>query len=162
LRPTKTRTRRRSARAAALAALLFAGGCGGEEATPPQPPTIEQAVAERIAATSDEIAVALDDGDVCKAAGLADDLNAQVVAAINARRIPPAFQEDLQSRANELVNAVNCPPPPAVEPEPEEEDDAGDEDGERKPKKKDKKDEQDEQDETIELPVEPPITETDG
>lgn len=32
-----------------------------------------------------------------------------MIQAINAGRIPSAFQEDLQSRANELVNTVNCP-----------------------------------------------------
>jgi len=36
-----------------------------------------------------------------------------VIEAINAGRIPPAFQEGLQARANELVNTVNCPPPEA-------------------------------------------------
>ena len=34
-----------------------------------------------------------------------------MIEAINASRIPPAFQEDLQARTNELVNTVNCPPP---------------------------------------------------
>jgi len=34
-----------------------------------------------------------------------------VIEAINAGRIPSAFQEDLQARTNELVNTVNCPPP---------------------------------------------------
>lgn len=34
-----------------------------------------------------------------------------MIEAINAGRIPPAFQEHLQARSNELVNTVNCPPP---------------------------------------------------
>jgi hypothetical protein len=38
-------------------------------------------------------------------------LNEQVIEAINAGRIPRAFQEHLQARSNELVNTVNCPPP---------------------------------------------------
>jgi hypothetical protein len=54
-----------------------------------------------------------------------------VIEAINAGRIPPAFQEDLQSRANELVNTVNCPPPPA-------EDDSGDDESKQDEKKKNK------------------------
>lgn len=78
----------------------------------------------------------MDDGDVCGAAGLADQLNDQVIEAINARRIPPAFQEDLQARANELVNTVNCPPPTV--------DEEGGDDEEQKPKK-DKKKKQEEQ-----------------
>jgi hypothetical protein len=135
-------------------ALLLAGGCGGgEENAPPPRPTIQRAVADQLASTSNAIADALDQGDVCTAAGLADDLNAQVIDAINARQIPPALQEDLQARANELVNAVNCPPPPE---EDEEEDEEGE--GKRgKGKGKDKKQE------TIELPVEPPtVTDGDG
>jgi hypothetical protein len=92
----------------------------------------------------------LDGGDVCGAAGLADELNDQVIEAINAGRIPPAFQEDLQARANELVNTVNCPPPP-------DEDDAEKED---EKKKKKKKDEQEPQEEVI--PTEPLPSLTDG
>ena len=78
----------------------------------------------------------MDGGDVCGAAGLADQLNDQVIEAINARKIPPTFQEDLQARANELVNTVNCPPP--IEDEPDEE---------QKPEKGKKKDKQEEEDE---------------
>lgn len=85
--------------------------------------------AEQLASTSDAIADALDNGDVCGAAGLADQLNDQVIEAINAGGVPPAFQEDLQSRANELVNTVNCPPTPDE-----------DEVDEKRDKKKDKKD----------------------
>jgi hypothetical protein len=149
LRPRKTRTRRRSS-GLALAVLLFAGCGGGEEAAPPPPPAIERAVARELAATSDAIAAALEQGDVCTAAGLADDLNDQVVEAINARRIPPAFQEDLQARANELVNEVNCPPPPAEE---EKEDEGENGKGKGKGKGKEK------QDESITLPILPTVTE---
>jgi hypothetical protein len=147
-RQTKTRTRWLSF--LALAALLILGGCGGGEENEPPRPTIQRAVAEQLASTSDAIADALDQGDVCTAAGLADDLNAQVIDAINARQIPPAFQEDLQARANELVNTVNCPPPPEEEEEEEKDDGKG---GKGKEKKQ----------ETIELPVEPPtVTDGDG
>jgi len=52
-----------------------------------------------------------------------------VIEAINTGRIPPAFQEDLQARANELVNTVNCP---ATTDEDEDEES-------KKHKKKDKK-----------------------
>ena len=50
--------------------------------------------------------------------------------------MPRAFQEHLQSRANELVNTVNCPPP-ATTTEADAED-AG-EKGRGKKKGKDKK-----------------------
>jgi hypothetical protein len=143
-------TRRRDrASLLAVAALLFGGCGGGTEAEPPPRPAIERATAEALAATSDSIADALDAGDVCTAAGRADDLNAQVIEAINAKKIPPAFQEDVLSRAQELVNSVNCPPPPE---EADDETDKGKDKKKEKPKKED--------DETVEVPVEPPPTET--
>ena len=60
---------------------------------------------------------------MCTAARRADDLNHQILDAVNGGQIPPAFEEDLTSRANELVNEVNCPPPvqqPTTESTPEE------------------------------------------
>jgi hypothetical protein len=111
----------------------------------PAPPAIDADVADRLAAASDAIADALDAGDVCTAAVRADELNAQVIEAVNAGAIPPAFQEPLTARTNELVNEVNCP-----QPEPEED--------EEKEKKEEEKDDEEEVEpvETVELPVEPP------
>ncbi len=156
MRRQRIRTRRRSVQA--LAVLLFAGGCGGGggggEAAPPPPP-IESAAAERLAATSDSIADLLDAGDVCGAAGRADELLAQVTEAINAGAVPSRFQEDLSAKANELVNEVNCPPPPPTTTEVDEDDD---DQGKGKKKKKDKKD----KDEEAEPPIELLPTETDG
>lgn len=109
----KTRTRRRNA-LPLLALALAAGACGGggeEEEAPPPRPALAAPVAERLAAKSDEIANALDAGDVCTAAVRADELQAETLNAINAGQVPPAFQEDLSARVNELVNEVNCPPP---------------------------------------------------
>ena len=63
---------------------------------------------------SDAIADALDAGDVCTAAGRADELLEATTTAINNGQVPQEFQEDLQARANELVNTVNCPPPPTT------------------------------------------------
>lgn len=89
---------------------------------------------------------------MCGAAGLADELNGQVIDAINTGRIPPAFQEDLQARANELVNTVNCPPSTT--------DEAPDSDEESKKKKKEKKG--DEQQAPPEVETEPLPTITEG
>lgn len=137
MRARRTPTRRRPSKLGLLVLLALAGcGGGGGDAAPPPAPAIERATAERLASKSDAIADALDDGDVCGAAGLADQLNDQVIEAINARKVPPTFQEDLQARANELVNTVNCPQ--TTEEEPAEE--------EQKPKQdKKKKDKQQEQ-----------------
>lgn len=147
MRPKRIRTRRRSLYS--LAVLLLAGGCGGGggEVAPP-PPMIEQATAERLAATSDSIADRLEQGDVCAAAGLADDLLEQVTEAINAGSIPARLQEDLSSKANELVNEVNCPEPPLVTEDDDDDDD--DDEGRRKGKKSKEKDE--DEDPPIEIP----------
>ena len=118
MRARRTPTRQRPSRLGLLFLLALAGcGGGGGDAAPPPGPAIERATAERLASTSDSIAEALDNGDVCGAAGLADRLNEQVIEAINAGRVPTTFQEDLQARANELVNTVNCPPPTVEEDE---------------------------------------------
>jgi hypothetical protein len=122
-----------------FAAVLAAAGCGGAErateTTPPRP-TIPRAVADDLAARSEAIAEALDAGDVCTAAVRADELNDATISAINEGKVPRAFQEDLQARANELVNTINCPPPPTTT----EEDDKGGE-GKGRGRGKDKKDE---------------------
>jgi hypothetical protein len=135
----RTRTRRRSL--LGLAALLFAAGCGGggESAPPPPRAAIPRAVADRLAATSDSIADSIDQGDVCRAAGLADDLKAQVSAAIDAGKVPRRFQSQLRARATELVNTVNCPPP--VQTTTDVDEDKSDENGngKKKDKKKEKK-----------------------
>ena len=122
--------------------LILLAGCGGESAAPPPPqPKIQRATAEQLAARSDAIADALDAGDVCTAAVRADELQDAVIEAINAGAVPPALQEELQSRANELVNTVNCPPPPA-ETETDEEEDEDDGKGKGKGKGKGNSDEE--------------------
>lgn len=106
----------------------MAAGCGGGDEAPAKP-TLNPAVASRLASASDAIAESLDQGDVCAAAGQADDLKHAVVTAINAGEVPQAFQEELMSRANELVDEINCPPP-------EEEEDEDDNKGKDKDKDK--------------------------
>ena len=99
---------------------------------------------------SDDIAELLDAGDVCGAAVRADELLDETVRAVNAGDVPPALQEPLTARANELVNAVNCPPPVETEAEttetetietetqPAEEEPEDEDEGEANGKKKDK------------------------
>jgi hypothetical protein len=108
-----------------VAAALAVSGCGGgertAETTAPVRPTLPRAVADDLADRSDAIADALDAGDICTAAGRADELRAATITAINNGHVPQEFQEDLQARANELVNTVNCPPPPTTTEEDEQE-----------------------------------------
>jgi ABC-type amino acid transport substrate-binding protein len=105
-------------------------GCGAaagpEAAPPPPPPKLAKATADRLVARSDTIALKLAAGDECGAAHEADALNADAIAAVNAGEIPAAFQEELVARTQELVNAVNCPPP-VVQPQPQAEEEQGDE-----------------------------------
>ena len=98
-------------------------GCGGSEQSTAEAPAIPGAVAEDLAAKSDEIADLIDAGDLCSAAHKADDLNAATITAINRGQIPARLQEELQSTVNELVNEVNCPapsPPPSTTQPPAE------------------------------------------
>jgi hypothetical protein len=127
-----------------LVALVGCGGSGGggDDATATTRPTLEAATADRLVARSDTIALKLAAGDECGAAHEADALAADAIAAVNAGEIPAVFQEELVARTQELVNAVNCPPP-VVQPEPQaddDEDDDGSGRGKKKGHKKNKKD----------------------
>ena len=81
------------------------------------------------------MAAALDAGDQCRALAEAERLQQETIAAINARRVPAPFQEPLTARVNELVERVDCVPPPPVD---EEEDDEGRGEGNGKGKGKGK------------------------
>jgi hypothetical protein len=76
-------------------------------------------------------------------------LNDEVIEAINAKRIPRAFQEHLQARANELVNTVNCPAPT----------DTGESDDEKPKKDKKKQDKQQSEEELVPTEPLPTVTE---
>jgi hypothetical protein len=65
-------------------------------------------VAEDLASKSDAIAEAVDAGDQCKAAQLADELKNAVEAAVSGGQVPSAFRGELVRNATELQNEVNC------------------------------------------------------
>jgi hypothetical protein len=100
----------------ACSALALAS-CGGDE---PQaeprtetetPPTIERAVAERLASRSDKVASLLDSGDACGAAEEAAALRSDLTATIG--DIPELYVEDLSSLVNEIQAQIPpCQPPP--------------------------------------------------
>jgi hypothetical protein len=98
-------------RAGTLAALSLAialAGCGDSTRTSAQEPALPRAVANDLAAKSDQIADALDSGDLCGAAGLADRLKDAVEAAVSGGQVPPSFQDELEQTATDLQNEVNC------------------------------------------------------
>jgi hypothetical protein len=63
-----------------------------------------------LASRSDEVAQALDGGAQCRALSLAQRLHRETVAAINAGRVPGAFQEQLASTVGDLVSRIRCVP----------------------------------------------------
>ena len=102
-------------------------------------PRIESAVANDLAAVSEEIADRLESGDRCGAAEAAARLRDGVTAAINEGKVPEVYLEDLSGLANELSFAVQpcaaTPPPP-----PDEDDDNGRGKKKGKEKKRNKND----------------------
>jgi hypothetical protein len=91
--------------------VLCLAGCGGgsEHRAAPQP-KLSSPVAAALASRSDEIVQTLDAGDSCRALSLAQQLQHETIAAINAGRVPAAFQEQLGSSVGDLVSRIRCVP----------------------------------------------------
>ena len=113
-------------KAAALFALLAPAaiglaGCGSGDdettTTAPPRPAVSQETADHLAKLSDRIASDLDAGDLCHAAHTADDLS----SAVQDSDLPADIRPGVETVATDLVNQVNCPPPPAPPPVPEPE-----------------------------------------
>jgi hypothetical protein len=94
--------------AALTLAIVLAACGGGSDTTARQAAALPRAVADELAAKSDEIADALDRGDQCGAAHHADELKDEVEAAIADGRVPAAYKGELERTATELQNDVNC------------------------------------------------------
>jgi hypothetical protein len=100
----------------ALAALVLgACGSGGGDTTKPQPPPVSAATAGHLAKLSERVASDLDAGDTCQAAHAADDLR----AAVQESDLPANLRPGVDEVAGNLVDQVNCPPPPPPAPPPE-------------------------------------------
>ncbi|MGC1814917.1 MAG: hypothetical protein WA696_12330 [Solirubrobacterales bacterium] len=98
----------------ALAALVLgACGSGGGDTTKPQSPPVSAATAGHLAKLSERVASDLDAGDTCHAAHAADDLR----AAVQESDLPASLRPSVDEVAGNLVDQVNCPPPPAPPPE---------------------------------------------
>ena len=93
----------------ALAALVLgACGSGGGDTTKPQPPPVSAATAGHLAKLSERVASDLDAGDTCHAAHAADELK----AAVQESDLPANLRPGVDAVAGNLVDQVNCPPPP--------------------------------------------------
>jgi len=111
LQRRKTRTRRPELIAALAAAVCLAGCGSGPTPRAAPPPKLPAAVAASLAARSDEVAQALAAGDACRASSLAQQLQQETLASINAGHVPTSFQEHLASAASDLVSRIQCIPP---------------------------------------------------
>lgn len=121
---------------ACSAALAIAiAGCGGSDnEAGVTGPKIEGAVANELAALSDEVADDLDGGDACAAQEAAARLRARVTQAINDGQVPQVYLEDLSGVVNEIEVQI-----PSCAPAAEDQEGNGDDDGENgKGKKKGK------------------------
>ena len=109
----------------ALAAGWGLAACGGSEDPAPTKTAaaLPAATADRLAGRSERIADQLDSGDICGAAQAADDLDGAVAEA----DLPAELRSELEAATEQLVNSVNCPPPP--EPKKEEQDKGKQEEG---------------------------------
>jgi hypothetical protein len=106
----KTRTRRPELGAAIAVALCLAGCGSGSNQRVAQQPKLPAPVASALASRSDEVAQALAGGDHCRALSLAQQLQQETIAAINAGRVPRAFQEQLGSTVGDLLSRIQCVP----------------------------------------------------
>jgi hypothetical protein len=111
LQRRKTRTKRPELGAVLAVAFCLTGcGSGSGHRVAPQP-KLPAPVASALASWSDEVAQALAGGDQCRALSLAQQLQRETIAAINAGRVPGAFQEQLGSTVGDLISRIECVPP---------------------------------------------------
>jgi hypothetical protein len=105
------------AAAASAAAALLCAGCGGSDrAQQPPTPKLPRALAQAWSRDARAIAAALAAGDACGARAQASRLQTAVIAAVNARRVPPDFLEPLTSAVNSLPERIVCTPPAPTQP----------------------------------------------
>jgi hypothetical protein len=94
-----------------LVAVLLLAGCGGTQPPKPVQPHLPRSLAQPWRAQADDVASALAAGDGCLALQRATTLQNAVIAAVQAHRVAPRFQEELMSGVNDLVARIRCVPP---------------------------------------------------
>ena len=123
---------------------LALAACGGEQKEVEQRtvfgPTIERAVADRLASRSEKVASLLDSGEACAAKREADLLRNELTDAINDGKVPSLYLEDLSG----VVNEIQAQIPLCAELERrDDEKGKGHGKGKKKKKKKEKKEKKD-------------------
>lgn len=93
--------------------MIVAAGCGSDDDAAAGGASLDRALAERLAERSEAIAKSLDAGDVCDAAGEADDL----ARAVSDAEMPKELRAEAELAAAQLVNSVNCEREPVEEEE---------------------------------------------
>ena len=63
----------------------------------------------RSRSAADAVGDRLDAGDPCGAKSVSAQLQADAIAAVNARRVPEDLQEELLSSVTALVESIQCP-----------------------------------------------------
>jgi hypothetical protein len=101
--------------------------CGGEKGGREAAPAIPRDVAEQLAAQSLDVAEALESGDPCGAAELADSLRASTRQAIQRGQVPAPLESELQQAVARLTRQIECVPA-GEEPAPGDDADPGQED----------------------------------
>jgi hypothetical protein len=97
---------------AGIAAVL--AGCGSHAAQPqPVQPKLPRALAQAWVQQTNAIAASLAENDGCGAQTRVAALQQEMVAAVNAHRIPRRLLEPLSSGVNDLAAQISCTPPPA-------------------------------------------------
>jgi hypothetical protein len=96
--------------------VLVLAGCGSaaHQRSAPPPPKLPHALAQSWVKQADTVAAALAAGDGCAAQAAATRLRHEVIAAVNAGRIPQRLLEPLSSGVNDLASRITCTPPPPV------------------------------------------------
>ena len=100
---------KRAVALSAVAALI--AGCGSHHTQPPPEPKLPRALAHSWSRDANAVASALVADNACVAQQRAERLLGEVVAAINARRVPHALLEQLTSLVNALPAQIACTPP---------------------------------------------------
>jgi hypothetical protein len=99
-------------RAVALVALSAAlAGCGSRHTEPAPEPKLPRALAHSWSREASSVAAELSAGRACPARQQAERLLGDVVAAINAGRVPHALLEHLTSLVNALPAQIVCTAP---------------------------------------------------